>query len=154
MNTKTIIIWQIAADISNFWNPLLVHFIVGDKRSCNPNLQVVITHAWHVCSQYSFGLPLIVYGMHRTLVDHARLDLLSLVIWSPVLWPSVTWNLRKAQRWCKNIFTRSFDLRLLSPALRNLWLILVNPFAPGDFAEKRVLKLVEWFSGHCRAIKS
>ena len=32
--------------------------------------------------------------------------------------------------------------------------LLVNPFAPGDFAEKRVLKLVEWFSGHCRAIKS
>ena len=31
---------------------------------------------------------------------------------------------------------------------------LVNPFAPEDFAEKRVLKLVEWFSGHCRAIKS
>ena len=24
--------------------------------------------------------------------------------------------------------------------------LLVNPFAPGDFAEKRVLKLVEWFS--------
>ena len=32
--------------------------------------------------------------------------------------------------------------------------ILFNPFAPGDFAEKRVLKLVEWFSGHCRAVKS
>ena len=30
----------------------------------------------------------------------------------------------------------------------------INPFAPGDFAEKCVLKLVEWFSGHCRAIKS
>ena len=29
-----------------------------------------------------------------------------------------------------------------------------NPFAPGDFAEKRVLKLIEWFSDHCRAIKS
>ena len=29
-----------------------------------------------------------------------------------------------------------------------------NPFAPGDFAEKHILKLVEWFSGHCRAIKS
>ena len=29
----------------------------------------------------------------------------------------------------------------------------LNPFAPGDFAEKRVLRLVEWFSGHCRAIK-
>ena len=33
-------------------------------------------------------------------------------------------------------------------------LIRFNPFAPGDFAEKGVLKLVEWFSGHCRAIKS
>ena len=31
---------------------------------------------------------------------------------------------------------------------------LIDPFAPGDFAEKHVLKLVEWFSGHCRAIKS
>ena len=29
-----------------------------------------------------------------------------------------------------------------------------NSFAPGDFAEKCVLKLVEWFSGHCRPIKS
>ena len=35
--------------------------------------------------------------------------------------------------------------------LRGEW---VDPFTPGDFAEKRVLKLVEWFSGHCRAIKS
>ena len=39
------------------------------------------------------------------------------------------------------------------------WLVTLSstffhPFAPGDFAEKRVLKLVEWFSGHCRAIKS
>ena len=23
----------------------------------------------------------------------------------------------------------------------------INPFAPGDFAKKRVLKLVKWFSG-------
>ena len=30
----------------------------------------------------------------------------------------------------------------------------INPLAPGDFAEKRVLKLVEWCSGHCGAIKS
>ena len=29
----------------------------------------------------------------------------------------------------------------------------INPFAPGDFAEKHVLKLVEWFSGHCHAYK-
>ena len=30
----------------------------------------------------------------------------------------------------------------------------IKPFAPGGFGEKRVLKLVEWFSGHCCAIKS
>ena len=47
---------------------------------CNPNLQVVITHASHVCNQHSFRLPLRMYGMHRTHFDHARLDLLSLVI--------------------------------------------------------------------------
>ena len=33
-------------------------------------------------------------------------------------------------------------------------IVNINPFAPGDIAEKRILKLVEWFSGHCRAIKS
>ena len=33
-------------------------------------------------------------------------------------------------------------------------LMNINPFAPGDFAEKRVFRLVEWFSGGCRAIKS
>ena len=38
--------------------------------------------------------------------------------------------------------------------LLNFNIFNINPFAPGDFAEKRVLKLVEWFSGHCRAIKS
>ena len=31
------------------------------------------------------------------------------------------------------------------------YIYVFNPFAPGDFAERRVLKLVEWFSGHCRA---
>ena len=46
----------------------------------NPNLQVVITHASHVCSQHSFGLPLRTNGMHITQFDHARLDLVSLVI--------------------------------------------------------------------------
>ena len=42
--------------------------------------QVVITHASHVSSQDSFGLPLRMNGMHRMESDHARLDLLSLVI--------------------------------------------------------------------------
>ena len=88
----------------------------------NPNLQVVITHASHVCSQHSFGLalnlvprvfglsdqkarrlwvrdwlPLRMNGMHRTQFDHAPLDLLSLVISSRVFW------LRKAQRWSKSV---------------------------------------------------
>ena len=31
---------------------------------------------------------------------------------------------------------------------------VLNPFSPGDFAEKRALKLVEQFSDHCGAIKS
>ena len=41
-------------------------------------------------------------------------------------------------------------------SIKNIFNSYVNPFAPGDFAEKRVWiqKLVEWFSGHCHAIKS
>ena len=50
------------------------------RGECNPNLEVVITHASHVCSQHSFGLPLRMNGMQRTHFDHARLDPLSLVI--------------------------------------------------------------------------
>ena len=46
----------------------------------NPNLEVVITHASHVCRQHSFGLPLRMNGMHRTQFDHVRLNLLSLVV--------------------------------------------------------------------------
>ena len=89
----------------------------------NPNLQVVITHASHVCSQHLFGLQLRMYGMHGTQFDHARWDLLSLVIWSRLFWPSVTWNLRKAQRW--SLEQKCFEVRSLSPALRNLWLLIV-----------------------------
>ena len=54
----------------------LVVFIVAR----NSNLQVVITHALHVCSQHSFGLPLRINGMHTTQFDHLRLNLLSLAI--------------------------------------------------------------------------
>ena len=28
----------------------------------------------------------------------------------------------------------------------------INPFAPGDFAEKRILELVKQFSGHCHSV--
>ena len=36
----------------------------------------VITHASHVCSQHSFGLPLRMSGMHKTQFDRARFDFL------------------------------------------------------------------------------
>ena len=56
-------------------------------------------------------------------------------------------------------YSKSFDeavITRLDEAKKrvNSELKYLNPFAPGVFAEKRVLKLVEWFSGHCRAIKS
>ena len=70
-----------------------------------PNLQVVVTHASHICMQHSFGLPLRMNGMHIMQCDHARLDLLPLVIWSRVFWPPLTWNLIKAQRWSKSVVT-------------------------------------------------
>ena len=35
-----------------------------------------------------------------------------------------------------------------------IWALTFKPFAPGNFADKRILKLVEWFSSHCLAIKS
>ena len=50
------------------------------RGALNPNVQVVITHALHACSQLSFGLPLRMNVMHRTQFNHARLDLLLLVI--------------------------------------------------------------------------
>ena len=46
----------------------------------NPNLQVVITHASHVCSLHSFEPLLRMNGLHRAQFGHARLDVLSLVI--------------------------------------------------------------------------
>ena len=55
--------------------------IADDKRSPQSlNLQVVITHASHVCSQHLIGLRQRMNGMHRTLFDHAHFDLLPLVI--------------------------------------------------------------------------
>ena len=85
-----------------FNNHFCLMLLQARRGACNPNLQVIITHASHLCSQHSFGLPLRMYGKHRTHFDHARLDLLSLVFWSCVFWLSVMWNLRKAQWWRKS----------------------------------------------------
>ena len=95
-----------------YWRSLLrsISVIAGDKRSPQSKFQVVITRASYVCSQHSFGLR--VNGMHRTQFDHALLDLLSLEIWS-----------REFDHACFDHLSReTFDLRSLSPALRNLWL--------------------------------
>ena len=52
----------------------------------NPNVEVVITHASHVCSQLSFGLPLRMNGMHRTQFDHACFDRLSRETYAKHTW--------------------------------------------------------------------
>ena len=112
-------LWKVwGKHVYNFIRNILL--LRATRGARNPNLQVVITHASHVCSHHSFEFPLKMNGMHRTQFDHARLDLLSLVIWSRVFWQSVTWNSRKAQRRSKKVLLRS-----LSPALGNHWLLLV-----------------------------
>ena len=50
---------------------------------------------------------------------------------------------------------RSLRFSVAGYVMQSIFLLIaINPFAPGNVAEKRVLKLVERFSGHCRAIKS
>ena len=48
----------------------------------------------------------------------------------------------------------TFKYLPLSFSFAESTVVHVDPFAPGDFAEKHILKLVEWFSGYCPAIKS
>ena len=72
--------------------PIGLSCLRATRGARNPNLQVVVTHASHVCSQHSFGLPLRMNGMHITQYDHARLDLLSLVC-------------HLKQRWSKSVLT-------------------------------------------------
>ena len=75
--------------------------------------------------QQSFGLPLRMNGKHKTQFDHACFDLLPRIIWSRVCFDhlsSETYS--KARHWSKSVWLR-LDLWSLSPALRNLWLLLV-----------------------------
>ena len=95
-DTRWVITWT-----NSSWDWLLR----ATREARNPNLQVFIRHAPHVCSQHSFGLPLRMSGMHRTQFDHALLDFLSLVIWSRVFWLSLTGNLGKAQRRSKSVLS-------------------------------------------------
>ena len=102
----------------------LTGFLWATRGAHNPNLQVVIMHALHVCGQHSFGLPLRMNGMHKTQFDHARFDFLPRVIWSRMFQPSVKWNLCKSTVLEQKCFFH-LDLRSSSPALCNLWLLLV-----------------------------
>ena len=61
---------------------LLLLIIQATRGARNSNLQVVITHASHVCSQHSLGLPLRMFGMHRT-----HFDLLTRG--AKAFWPSI-----------------------------------------------------------------
>ena len=94
--------------------------IAGD----NPNLKVVVMHAMHVCSQHLFGLPLRMYGMHRTQFDHESPpstphDLITCVL--------AICHVKHGETYAKhsNGAKSLLDLRSLSPALSNFWLLLV-----------------------------
>ena len=81
----------------------------------NRNLQVIITHASHLCSQHSFGIPLRMYGMHKTHFDHACLDL-----WTRILMCVLTvCHVKLTQS------TAMVQKQSLLPVLCNLWLLLV-----------------------------
>ena len=54
----------------------LVPLLRAIRGARNPNLQVVIMHASHVCSQCSFGLPLRMNWMNKMQFDHVCFDFL------------------------------------------------------------------------------
>ena len=94
-----------------------VLLLQATRGAYNPNLQVFITPALDVCSQHPFGLPLRMYGMHRTL-------------WSWASRPSTPCNLiMRVLTICHVKLMQStameqkrFDLWSLSSPLPNLWL--------------------------------
>ena len=105
------------------------------REACDPNLQMVITHASHVCSKLSFRPPLRMNGMQRTQFDYAT------------FWPSIPCNMiTHVLTICHVKFMQStmfewkcFDLPSLSPTLRNLWLLLVIFIVCDKVEQRRVL---------------
>ena len=88
-----------------------------------------------------FGLPFIVRVLRELSYENLQAAILKAM--SRILLDNVSSQVRVIQL-LRGKFLWSEKSAVMS----------INPFAPGDFAEKRVLKLDEWFSGHCRAIKS
>ena len=84
-----------------------LNYLRATRGAPNPNLQVFITHASHVCNQHSFGFPLRMNGMHRMQFDHTCLDHLSREIYAK-----------------HSVEAKAFDLRSLSLALSDLRLLL------------------------------
>ena len=95
------------ANNNSLFRSLILHndFLMVTRGARNPNLQGVITHVLHLCSQDSFGFPLRMNGMLKMQFDHMCFNLLPLVICSHAFWPSVKENLCKAQHWSKSIWT-------------------------------------------------
>ena len=128
--SKVFFLWREiagAAQNNNFCLMLLRARIVARNR----NLQVIITHASHPCSQHSFGIPLRMYGMHKTHFDHAYLDLLSLVFWSCVL---TICHVKLTQS------TAMVQKQSLLPALCNLWLpVLLVIYCNEYYVESEML---------------
>ena len=79
---RRVVLFSVKSILLSFF-PVVMYlyslFLRAPLVARNPNVQVVITHVSHVCGQHSFGLPLRMYGMHRTHFDPAPLDFLPLV---------------------------------------------------------------------------
>ena len=87
-------------------------------------------------------------------------------LWKMAVKENITSHLFLSSLSYSNVYIHSSDEPLKSQFLQNDKLkgcekqdcttgfTAINPFARRDFAEKRVLTIVERFSGHCRAIQS
>ena len=93
------------------------------REAPNPNLQIVITHASHICCQHSFEFPLRMNGMHGKQFDHEHLAFYH----SQSDHACFDYLSRKfyAKHTSTAMQQKRFDLRSLLPALRNLCLFLV-----------------------------
>ena len=121
-----------------YWGLFLECLLQATSGARNPNLQVVITHASHVCSLHSFGPLLRMNGLHRAQFGHARSITCSItcnlmtLVWT-ILYVKLTQSIAMEQK--------LFELRLLLTALRNLWLLRWFKLVP-VFARNRFKKVV------------
>ena len=65
------LIWYPVLTLSHGRSGYDITLLRAARGARNPNLQVLITHASHVCGQHSFG-PLRMNGMHKTQLNVQR----------------------------------------------------------------------------------